>query len=776
MTPPAGAPAPSSYLKSRTRRTRRTQRVGALLAAVAAMGLVVFGLPGPAKAASPGYDQITGVGTTASGVTVAWTSGLLDASNNPIAGGVNADRASATPTSPQSFMYQDFKNLKVTVSQTKDIAHQGLTVTWTGGAPTVQVGGTVQGNYLQMMECWGDATSGPTPEQCEFGSAGLLTSNAAVAQRDGPLCAAGTKGPSVTNPPASLDGSSAFYGCDPVEPKDPTHSAPCPGTNCNTNFFHVPFEPVDPTAPLDYNPNTDSTYYSIFNTDEVQEAVTAADGTGQQQFETLTGTQAPALGCGQADPSTGQARGCWLVIVPRGTFEPNGFQINTNDPSSYLDTSPLSASNWDQRIQIHLDFAPVASFCPLGTLEIPTVGTQVVTRAMQSWQLALNAAANCKDQYSFTAVPEATSTQQLTSTAGGTAGLAFTTVPIGSEAVRAGKPAPTLPPILYAPVAVSALDFGFNINYTGIGYDTTPVKLTPLLLAKAITQSYRQDLPDFFPDNGYTGPSWAKSSPLNITEDPEFRALNPKIPSIPSGPIAPLLTEDHSGINQQVWQWIKADGTASGWLGGAQDANAGNMIINPDYHSTTLNLATAPVLDSFPRAYTGELSIPNPDAAPCPPSSSPSPSATGIAPCVACPSPSPSPTPSASASPGPPTCEVKDSLDLLPYTENYDTAASAVLTANNPDESGGWDRIIQSPSGTPGWWDKRGVEGLGGIFMWSAADTSNLAAYGLVGAQLCNGTSSTATCVGPSVASLTAAVNSATPDSAGLLQVNPASP
>ena len=53
-----------------------------------------------------------------------------------------------------------------------------------------------------------------------------------------------------------------------------------------------------------------------------------------------------------------------------------------------------------------------------------------------------------------------------------------------------------MPKILYAPVAVTALDFGFNIDEGGVGQVNTPVKLTPQLLAKALTQVYQHDLPD----------------------------------------------------------------------------------------------------------------------------------------------------------------------------------------------------------------------------------------------------------------------------------------
>jgi hypothetical protein len=739
MTTPAGRPARGKRLRF------WPQWCGALVAAVAS--LAALSLPGAARAdTTPGYDQMTGIGPTASAKTVLWTQGLLDNSNTPLTNDPadianNADRSSASPTGKLSFMYNDFKNLKVTVSQTEDIGHQGITVSWTGGQPTV--GGPVQENFLQMMECWGDATTGPTPAQCEYGSAGLLPWDqlARIGQRASPLCA-GTTGPSVTSPPASKSGASPLDGCDTLEPSDPTHMAPCPSRLCDAYDSNIPFSPVsDPSSTgLDYGAGSiDTTHFSAANTDEVQLAVTGQDGTGQQQFETLTGVQAPGLGCGQQDNN--QPRGCWLVIVPRGTYEPNGYQIHAGFSNSFISTSPLSASNWAQRIQIHLGFAPVASFCQPGTLERQTFGTQLAARAMQSWQLKLNQDAKCAKLYGYSAVFEATSTLNLTQ--GGDSGLAFTTVPIGSEATRAGQPAPTnLPTILYAPVAISALDFGFNINLL-TGYVSTPVKLTPLLLAKGLTQSYRTDLPDTYLGQ-LPGPKWAQGNPTNISEDPAFRALNPEVPGAPTGgSLAPLLTEDHSGLNQQIWQWIQGSTAATTWLGGTADASDHNMAVDPDYQA--LNLGKPPAIDSFPRAYQGEFQL-------C----EPSPSSDSYPPCTAS-----------------QKAETKTSLDLLPYTDNYDSAASAVLTANDP-ATGGWDAQATAPDGSQGWWDKNPPQPIGERFIWAADDTTDLAAYGLIPAQLCNdeGTS----CVSPSVDAVTTAVTAAKPDSSGLLHVDPANP
>ena len=715
----------------------RIRLAGALAAVAALAALAAIGPPGSAARAATGtgYDQITGSGTTDSAVTVSWKQGLLNSSNQPITA-ANAIRNN--PTGPLSFMYADpdFQNLSVTVSQTQDITQQGLTVTWSGATPTVDYASRPASDYLQMMECYGDSGSGPSPQDCEFGSSLLgNATNAAVDTRSGDLCATGSNGqplpPSTAEPPSSLNGDNANWGCDPEEPG----SASPPDTYSATpQSYTIPFVPVSDASSPVYSEADVSQYFNENSTNEVPEADTGANGTGEVQFETMTITQAPGLGCGELE-SNNQPRDCWLVIVPRGEYEPNGFEVSpATAASAFLLSSPLSASNWAMRIQIHLDYAAVPAYCPIGTKEIETVGTQVVARAVQSWQIALNKAANCTKIYGYSAVPEATSTQQLANSTSGV-GLAFTTIPIGSEAARDGTPTTSLPPILYAPVAITAEGFGFNINEAS-GYISTPIKLTPELLAKSLTQVYRTDLPDFDLPAGaqYTGPGWSAPNPLNITKDTEFEQLNPEVPVTGSGPLAPLLTEDHSALNQQIWQWIQADPAASAWLDNGTLSATNSVSADPQY--TALRLGTSATIDTFPRAYTGCLDL-------------------GL------------------STSQPVKEELKCTLDLLPYVNNYEQAASDIVTADDPTV-GGWDPLAEAPDGTLGWWDKTGVEPEGEIFVWGISDMPDLAADGVIAAQLCG--DSGANCVGPSTASLTTALNSAQPDSAGLLEVNPADP
>lgn len=681
---------------------------------VALLGLTAVGPAG----ADTSTDQITGNGTTDSALTVSWADGLL-----------NANDQTFTPrsaTDPLAFMAPDFQHLSVTVTQTQNLVHQAVNVTWTG----LPSSGT-NGGFLQMMECYGDATTGPDPTDCEYGSSGLLpggTLNPGIGTRSGNICAKGAV-PSATSPPMTADGESAAAGCDTEEPSAPNHIQP--GSDGTT--YSVPFAPVGDPTNLIYGAATD--FYNEFNTDEIQDASSNSNGSGQQFFRILTGTEAPGLGCGEIETSTNSPRDCWLVIVPRGTFKANGFKIGSAQNITGLQTdSPLGASNWDQRIQIHLGFNPIQSPCPIGSaLERSTVGTELVAHAVESWQLGLNQAADCKTLYSYTATPEATDTQQLEQATGG-AGLAFTTIPIGSEQARDDTPpSGTVPPLLYAPVAVSAMTFAFNVSLPGTdGFDTTPIKLTPRLLAKALTQSYRLDLPDFDPDHGQPGPSWVQKNPDNITKDPEFEKLNPEVSESLGTPAAPLITEDHSEVNDQVWQWIDASPAAKSWLNGTPDSNG--MVVDPDYHTPTLNVATP--LDSYPRAYSncGDFG---------------------------------------KSTDSPPKEEIKCSLDQLPYVENLDTGASDVASSDNP-EGATWSPTAIAPDGSTGFWGKGAVETANATFVWSFADSASLANYGLVPAELCDDNGNN--CVAPNTASVSAALANAKPDSTGLLHVNPAAP
>src|SRR5262245_17863423 len=139
-------------------RRRGLVRVASALAALlAAITFVAIG-PATTATAEQQIDQITGNGDTASAITVGWSQGLVGADNSTVV-------APRDQSSPLSFMYPDFQNLSVTVSQTRNLVHQSIQIRWTGGKPTVA---PFKADFLQMMQCYGDDNTGPKPEQCQY--------------------------------------------------------------------------------------------------------------------------------------------------------------------------------------------------------------------------------------------------------------------------------------------------------------------------------------------------------------------------------------------------------------------------------------------------------------------------------------------------------------------------------------------------------------------------------------------------------------------------------
>ena len=179
-------------------------------------------------------------------------------------------------------MYSDFKNLQVTVSQTQNITaaghHRQL-----DRAPYLR-SAPPNVDFMQMMECYGDSASGPSPEGCEYGSRGMLggeptTSPAAWASSAGSRA---RDQPSTRPRPRRAPTATPSDGCDTDEPAaetPPTATrAPTADHVVRERAFLHPLragrQPADPlytrtpTAPARRE-------FDQFNTNEVQDAHTA---------------------------------------------------------------------------------------------------------------------------------------------------------------------------------------------------------------------------------------------------------------------------------------------------------------------------------------------------------------------------------------------------------------------------------------------------------------------------------------------------------------------
>ncbi|MGH3782385.1 MAG: hypothetical protein ACRDR6_29505, partial [Pseudonocardiaceae bacterium] len=320
-------------------------------------------------------------------------------------------------------------------------------------------------------------------------------------------------------------------------------------------------------------------------------ARTHADGTGQESFEVQTVRQAAGLGCGDPVTANGATTGrrCWLVVIPRGTTEVDG-STRSGTGTARLDSSPLSQSNWDNRLVFPLEFFPVGQACPIGAPERPMIGHELLTDAISSWQPALCASGGAL--YSYTQLSDDITRNQVLT--GNSPGLGLVTNPIPPEQ------APPDQPLVYAPIGLSGLTIAFNIDHQPPadappdqqqldGQRFTSMKLTPRLVAKLLTQSY-QDAVQVVPDS-------MKNNPLGLLLDPEFLDLNPDYKgSVNSSapPPAPdaLVQLGSADVTTLLWSWLKADPDARAFLAGTPDMFG--MVINPTNKNLTLPTSTFP--------------------------------------------------------------------------------------------------------------------------------------------------------------------------------------
>ena len=253
----------------------------------------------------------------------------------------------------------------------------------------------------------------------------------------------------------------------------------------------------------------------------------------------------------------------------------------------------MSASAWQNRIQVRLGFSPIGASCQLGASAVRTAGTEMISGAFASWQAAL-----CGLGTTF-GYSEITDNQARTAlTTGGTA-MSFMATPPNPSAMGGAS-------VKYGPVSASGIVISYLIdkNYTqnkanpdlgANGTLVTNLRLTPLIVAKLLTQSYRSDTPGDGRGAGATVPA---SNPDSLLQDRDFLALNPDFKyfyptQIPDGLIVPFGDSDAAA---KVWAWLRSDPQANSFLAGNPVDGA---TINSAYKS--LNLATDTTVDSFPK-------------------------------------------------------------------------------------------------------------------------------------------------------------------------------
>ncbi len=542
----------------------------------------------------------------------------------------------------------DYRNapmpdLRVTVSQTKDLTDQGLDISWTGAAPNPsRPDGSGGANFLQIFQCWGedpDMPGHPDRTTCQYGSS------------LGP----GTARSDITTP-------------DSVDPQDIKFTKP--GTSFfNPPYTSIPFNSatgeqvwdlrrnnagvlaVDPSISMSSNQ-----FFSRLTSNEVPWAGSDSSGKGNVKFEVQTASSAPGLGCGSAIKAGTKFVGqpCWIVIVPRG--------LKDNRQNGIFQ-SGLFWDAWKHHLAVKLDFRPIGIRCPIGVPERLVQGSELAGAAFASWQPRLctegaKSAFVISNKFDGDALESASSDE--------TSPLAITTRALGEKADDS---------LVYAPLAIGGISVTFMIDRRVDetksipsdlrAVDQTPfesLRLTPRLIAKLLTGSYTDSLPPFTD----LGP--VSSNPRNISQDPDFIAVNNDTThwaymDLKFGGIGDaLVPNSRSFLAERVWTYIMSDAEGRDFMAGKPDPFG--MKINP-WFSSDKNINPSGVAFSLPN-----LGFPKND-----------------------PVEKPDTTASGGLSPSGPINVVA----WRPYLSDFEEGAKATLTGN-AYELGGWDLSKQPPA------------------------------------------------------------------------------
>lgn len=506
-----------------------------------------------------------------------------------------------------------FPDLEVTISQTRDLVSQGIRVSWKGGKPSERPSSNVGGtNFLQIAQCWGedpDNPGHPDRRTCQYGG-----SLGAGTYRDGTTDAEAVAEEDLRYTHLSESFFAPTYTGIPfvaVNPQNIVDETAAPVDRVLNNLTtdatgKIVQKTGDDFVDLNTNP-----FFTAYTTNEVKWAGAGADGTGSVPFELQTNLQSTALGCGAPIEQTGGAvvgRSCWLVIIPRGQGDSGSSEINR---------SGLWWDAWEHHLAVKLEFKPLGVRCQIGEAERQLAGSELIAGAMASWQPEL-----CRGEDGAPFVlSEGREADALVKAAGtDPSPLAFTSRPLDMTLVSHAAD-----PVAYAPVALSGVAIAFSIDRqphpqqatpeerARAGLPLTEMKLTPRLVAKLLTASYLDALPNGA-DKSHLGrdtdgdgkiDQW---NPRTIVWDPEFRKINDPEWSkqiIVGASIADALTPSgRSDAAMRLWEYVMSDAEARAWLEGASDGNG--MFVNPWYSTTPdperPGSGLVLPLDTFPRA------------------------------------------------------------------------------------------------------------------------------------------------------------------------------
>ena len=491
--------------------------------------------PSPSSSAAPSTEGDSICTPVGAGLTCKGTYGGDNAYDPTVA---TTQQVAAPPT--------------VTVSQTTNLTHQVVNVSWADFTPSYRTSLVSSGedffNDVTVMECKGAVVDGKPTGPDYDGAYGT-----ASAPND---CYNVTANGAVYGPANMVDTYTSTGGIDvqSYQPSTLSCSMPGAGTTC---------------------------------------------GTGSAQFEIETKLQNSFLGCDDTSP-------CYLVVMPNwggddgsnagsGTqpvdpFQDMTYTANCGDHEfdgggpfgSGFGTQFINDTSctWNDRFVIPLSFAPTPTqYCPNNDYQFYADGSPELEQAMQQWLPAWCTAKPAVDFDFNSGVDEYTARSEFLS--GSAAGSASADIALVTDPASSALTSGSSRKFTYAPIANTGIAIAYYLDDTATGQPVTNLKLDARLVAKLLTNSYSYSFGVCA--QGQTAQSQTcdpavAGNPTSILHDPEFYQLNPEYTAAdfhdPTGvgdDTEPLVIAGDSDMTYELTRWIESDADAASFLAGQPD-------------------------------------------------------------------------------------------------------------------------------------------------------------------------------------------------------------
>lgn len=319
-------------------------------------------------------------------------------------------------------------------------------------------------------------------------------------------------------------------------------------------------------------------------------AFTGMDGTGNFPFETRSDLVNQSLGCNATTP-------CTLEIIPidgvncdnsdasavcnqTGNLPPGQVNPGSSPQAAVSPQFWWTASNWERRVPVPLNFAPSQKSCSIETSGQPVAffGSELLAQTAHQWGPAY-----CLNKKRF-------NWQENDMSDGGAFSLMQNG---GSAAAEVSYRQPDDTGIAYAPTAVTGFAIAFNIDKPGNAGQQMTLNLNAELLAKLLTQSYPGSIPVRQSHPGLA------NNPLALNLDPQFIDLNPGLDTSHwnEAEATMLSMLGDSSAMYALTSYIAADPQAMAFLHGKADPDG--MVVNPFYKNVSLPVSSWPIKDTW---------------------------------------------------------------------------------------------------------------------------------------------------------------------------------